>query len=212
MAHKEQQQFCKVVKGLFPRYFFNKRILDVGSMDICGSNRELFWFCNYTGLDIGKGKNVDIICPVRYLTGVPAYFDTVISTEVWEHDRDYMDSIANCIRLLKPGGLFFFTCATTGRPEHGTKRTTAYASPYTIDYYKNVTEEMIRAIPGFNDAWNLCHFDIQPTSHDLRFIGIKKGSDLKFNPSLIVCIIQHFLSFFNLRLMDLKNFLKTHKL
>ena len=48
---------------------------------------------------------------------------------------------------MKPDGLFCFTCASTGRGKHGTKRTTPQDSYGTIgiladmsDYYKNLTE------------------------------------------------------------------------
>ena len=46
----------------FKRYgnlFKNKKVLDIGSLDINGSNRFLFEDCNYLGIDVGEGKNVD---------------------------------------------------------------------------------------------------------------------------------------------------------
>ena len=59
---------------------------------------------------------------------------------LFEHDPEYGLSFKKIIDLLKPGGLFCFTYASTGRDEHGTLRTT----PREIggvkgfgDYYKN---------------------------------------------------------------------------
>lgn len=37
MAHKEQKQFCKHVRSLFPEKFRNVRTVDVGSLDINGT-------------------------------------------------------------------------------------------------------------------------------------------------------------------------------
>ena len=61
MAHTEQRNFCKSVKAKYPDFFKNKKVLDIGSLDINGSNRDLFENCDYIGLDVGEGKNVDII-------------------------------------------------------------------------------------------------------------------------------------------------------
>ena len=56
MAHIEQIIFCIKVKNMFPSYFKNIDVLDVGSLDLNGSNRYLFENCRYTGIDIGPGK------------------------------------------------------------------------------------------------------------------------------------------------------------
>ena len=40
MAHKEQVEFCNKVKDLFPNYFNNVKVLDVGSFDCNGNDRE----------------------------------------------------------------------------------------------------------------------------------------------------------------------------
>ena len=52
--------------------------------------------------------------------------------------------------MTRPEGLFTFTCASTGRPEHGTRRSGPQDAPLLMeqgdwgDYYKNLTEEDIR--------------------------------------------------------------------
>jgi len=69
------------------------------------------------------------------------------------------------------------TCATTGREEHGTERTTPKDSPLTIakgwNYYKNLT------VDDFCDAFNLdeiflnYEFSENLRSKDLYFWGVK---------------------------------------
>ena len=68
---------------------------------------------------------------------------------LFEHDPEYGLSFKKIIDLLKPGGLFCFTYASTGRDEHGTLRTT----PREIggvkgfgDYYKNLTISDVKEV------------------------------------------------------------------
>ena len=42
--------------------------------------------------------------------------------------------------MLKKDGLFFFTCASTGRPEHGTRRTSPQDSYGTIGKLEDNSE------------------------------------------------------------------------
>lgn len=208
MAHQAQVLYCIRIKSMFPSYFRFKKVLDVGSLDVNGNNRYLFFFCKYWGIDIGPGDNVDEISLGHEFKAPPASYDTIISTEVFEHDRHYEKTIANIVRMLRPGGLFVFTCATTGRPEHGTKRTDVHSSPFTTDYYLNVTEEMVRRIPGFNEAWQVCGFEVEPFSCDLRFYGIKKGGPVRFNPSILRVITNWLFYFYCRRMRDFKKLLQ----
>lgn len=194
MAHPEQAQFCLSVKKKFPEYFKSPdsnplEILDVGSLDINGNNRYLFeGNYKYTGIDVGEGKNVDIVCKghefcptidIPYVgENIPKLYNVVISTECFEHDQHWRETIKNCIRLTKYGGLFLFTCATTGRQEHGTSRTTPQDSPFTHtlfnDYYMNLTEEDILSIKGFKESFEIYEFSTNNRTKDLYFYGIKK--------------------------------------
>ena len=75
--------------------------------------------------------------------------------------------------------MFLFTCATIGRLEHGTKRTTPSDSPFTskleIDYYRNLTEEDIREVIDVEHLFLEYEFQTRLTwPHDLYFWGIKK--------------------------------------
>jgi len=170
MAGRKQFDYCRNIKNKFPDYFKYKIVLDVGSMDINGNNKFLFNECNYIGLDLGNGENVDIICPVHdYNPGFQ--FDTIISTEMLEHDQYYKKSLKKMFNLLKFGGLMIITAAAKNREEHGTHRTNRRSSPFTLDYYKNVTKKMITKslnMQKFKD------YSLEIIENDLFFWGIKK--------------------------------------
>lgn len=178
MAHPEQATFCISVKRKYPTLFKDVDVLDVGSLDINGNNRYLFDLpYTYTGVDIGEGKNVDVVSR-GHLFKPEKQYDVVISTECFEHDQHWKDTILNCISLTKTGGIFLFTCATTGRQEHGTSRTTPQDSPFTHkefnDYYQNLTKEDILSIPGFLNSFVITEFDTNNNTKDLYFYGIRK--------------------------------------
>lgn len=177
MAHPEQAVFCKSVKEKHPELFRDVDVLDIGSLDINGNNRYLFENYTYTGVDIGEGKNVDVVSKGHEFKPNKKY-DVVISTECFEHDMYWRDTIQNCINLTKSGGLFIFTCATTGRQEHGTSRTTPQDSPFTHtefnDYYRNLEEKDILEIDNFLDYFSEYEFSTNTNTKDLYFYGIKK--------------------------------------
>ena len=183
MAHKQQQDFCRKISSEFPKYFTGKRVLDIGSLDINGNNRFFLTDCNYIGLDVGEGPNVDVVQVAHLYDAPDESFDLIISTEVFEHDMFYEKSLANIIRMLKPGGAFIFTCASTGRPEHGTRKSDgssaapllANISEEWSDYYKNLTESDVRSVPGFNQAFPDGIFEYNSNPGDLYFFGVKGG-------------------------------------
>jgi SAM-dependent methyltransferase len=187
VAHEEQINFCKKVKNSFPEYFKNVNVLDVGSLDINGSNRYLFEDYEYTGIDVGEGKNVDVVCRGHEFKS-SILFDTIISTEVFEHDVHYVKTIKNIISLLKPNGLFLFTCASIGRPEHGTFRTTIQDNPLAHgefgEYYKNLEESDIRKIVNIEKIFAEFTFEYQDPPCDLYFYGIKKKWERSRNKTM----------------------------
>lgn len=192
MAHHQQQEFCTKISNEFPKYFTGKKVLDIGSLDINGNNRFFLTDCNYIGLDVGEGSNVDVVQVAHLYDAPDEQFDLIISTEVFEHDMFYQKSIQNIIRMLKPGGAFIFTCASTGRPEHGTRRSDgSWAAPLLAniseewsDYYMNLTESDIRKVKGFEEAFPDGIFEYNSNPGDLYFFGVKGGiaNDLKFSP------------------------------
>jgi SAM-dependent methyltransferase len=154
MAHVEQADFCLRLKQRWPHLFQNKRVLDCGSLDINGNNRYLFAGGSYVGVDIFAGPNVDIVLRIHEVKGGP--FDVVISTECLEHDEFSELSIGRMIDLLTDGGILIITCATTGRPEHGTFEFHDWASPGTLDHYKNIThDELTKQLARSFRCWGV---------------------------------------------------------
>ena len=179
MAHPLQRDFLTSVRSRFPDRFISVRVFDIGSLDINGNNRWLFTLSEIIGIDLGPGPNVDV-CGRAHEYESDSPFDVVISSECFEHDEYWPLTIQRGIDLLKPGGLFLFTCATTGRMEHGTKRCSPGDSPFTSqlesDWYQNLgVGDIIKAI-DMNQFSNYS-FEVRQEPNeleDLYFWGLKR--------------------------------------
>jgi cyclopropane fatty-acyl-phospholipid synthase-like methyltransferase len=160
-------------------HFWKKNVIDAGSLDINGNNKYLFCKCNYAGVDIVAGKNVDF---VGYAHSVipniakewdrkKGVVDVIISTEMLEHDQNWADSLTAMYESLNEGGLLLITCAGNGRKEHGTLNNTPSDSPGTTSYYKNISNEMFASVlrADMFDEYYLRQYNT-----DLQFYGIKK--------------------------------------
>lgn len=175
MAHFEQQDFCRRVVTQFAELITEKTlVLDIGSQDINGNNRYLFGDAKYIGIDLNPGKNVDYVSSGHNYKP-QTKFDVIISTECLEHDKYWAITLQNIVHnLLNSGGLFIMTCATTGRPEHGTTRTSPKDSPFTTDYYMNITEDDFRQAIDVDKEFTTFAFETRQNPCDLYFYGIKK--------------------------------------
>jgi SAM-dependent methyltransferase len=186
MAHKQHIEFFDTIKNKFPKYFRNTRVLDIGSLDINGCNRFFFVDCNYIGLDLGPGKNVDIISVAHEYMDPDESFDVVISSNCFEHDMYHDKTIRNAIRLLKSGGLLMFVCKTIlpgGHEkfgEHGTVESDTFSSPFTSNivgwssYYKNLSYTNLYNILKPDEVFSRYEFSFNVTANDICFWGIKK--------------------------------------
>lgn len=179
MAHKAQQDFCQQVKERFPEKFRRARVLDVGSLDINGSNRWMFDEPEVLhGIDLGPGHNVDEVC---HVTEWERKFSpsVVVSTEALEHDSRWRESLRRMVNILEPGGLLLITCASKGRREHGTHQSVPSCSPHTLDYYGNLDERDFRTVVDFGEEFS--SYEFRDTGVDLQFWGIKaSGKTLQF--------------------------------
>ena len=181
--HIEAKEFTLFIKKILNDFFIGKVVLDVGSGDINGNNRFLFENCEYNGNDVIKADNVTIVSKTKDLPFQNNSFDTIISTECFEHDPEYKESLIKIYNMLKPDGLFCFTCASIGRNEHGTRRTSPNDSYGTIgnledmsDYYKNLTEMDLNEVLSLNTMFSVWDTYYNNNSKDLYFVGIKKGN------------------------------------
>lgn len=192
--HDEARHFVQWASESLCEFFAEgTRALDLGSVDINGCNKSLFKG-EYTGIDIAPGNNVDIVCKASEAPFEDMTFDTIISTECLEHDKYYSDSLTKAYNLLRRGGLLIFTCATTGRWEHGTARTSpedSLTSRLTdsswANYYKNLTAEDICNVfeehgVRMDDIFFDYAFYENAESHDLYFVAVKRSENTSFLP------------------------------
>ncbi len=164
---------------MHPAFFFRSNVVEMGSLNVNGSVRHFFWFNKkYVGVDLGKGKGVDVVSHAHEY--VPDFSpDVVVSCEMLEHDIHWELSLQNMYDILKPYGLFLFTCAAPDRLEHGTKQHNAYGSPFTQDYYRNISMEDFLSVlaPEFFITSSIIY---NRGKEDLYFWGIKAP---QFNPT-----------------------------
>jgi len=170
MAHAEQRVFFEKMRSSFPDAFTGVAVLEVGSLNINGTVRDFFDAKEYIGVDLIEGPGVDRICAGEHLDYVDNWFDVVVSAECFEHNEAWRETFANMVRMS--GKYVFFTCASTGRAEHGTHASHPGDSPATHDYYMNLTEL------DFRDAFDLplmfddYGFEYNGQSCDLYFWGV----------------------------------------
>ncbi len=177
MAHRTQIAWCLKVKEKYPQYFIKKRILEIGSLDINGNNKGLFENCDYIGLDVIKGKNVDVVSIAHeYNSDIP--FDVILSTNAFEHDMYFELTLKKMVELLKPSGLMFFS-ACSNHKVHGTEKTSPWASGTAqinnkkwANYYKHMRIEDITNILNLKEIFS--KFSLKDEEKDVRFSGIKK--------------------------------------
>lgn len=173
MAHIGQMLFFQNVKQFFPSFFCNTKVLEIGSLDINGSVRRFFESAEYTGIDIGPGSQVDVICPGEDFPEKACQYDVVISTEVFEHAENWDLIFLNMIRLMKKHGMIIFSCASWGREQHGTSLFHSDFAPHVAsssNYYKNLVSDDFTAAFQI-EYWFSCHTFIRD-SDCLYFVGI----------------------------------------
>jgi SAM-dependent methyltransferase len=180
MAHADQFEFIGIVKQHFPAFFENVNVLEIGSLDINGSVRSFFAAATYTGVDVAAGPGVDEVCQGQLVGHPSGMFDVVISCECMEHNPFWIETVSNMLRMAKPGGLVIVSCATTGRAEHGTTRSSGSDSPLSIsigwEYYRNIPISVFKR--SFNlEYWCEDHVLLSNWHNcDLYFVGVKKPS------------------------------------
>lgn len=179
MAHPQQKEFVQEVKDKFPQFFDSKNVLEIGSYNINGTMRDFFTNCNYVGVDVMEGHSVDVVCKGHEYNAADESFNVCLSCECFEHDPYWEKTFANMYRLLEVGGLLFFTCASTGRPEHGTlnerpQDSLASGVPEMANYYRNLTSNDFIDAFDFHENFSEFLFKRNEFSMDLYFYGIKR--------------------------------------
>ena len=184
MSHIDQLKFIKEFKESYIINNFNKdiNVLEIGSLDVNGNIRNLFDFTNeYTGIDLEKGPNVDLVLNGTNIDELNKNFDIIISCECFEHAKDWKLIFEKMCQISKPNSFIVISVASTGRVEHGTERSGNWQSPGNKDdYYLNLTKKDF--IKNFNlkKIFSNHFFFYNVNSYDLYFVGIK-GFEQKNN-------------------------------
>jgi len=171
MSHKNQQLFVQSMRDTYPHSFIGKKVLEIGSLNINGSVRQYFKNCNYLGVDLGQGKDVDMVCQGHKVPFPDGSFETVISCECLEHDKHWAETFKKMCDLSSD--LVIMTCATIGRKEHGTHASAADSAPFTNDYYKNLAMSDFIGLLDFHLIFKHFGFAVNNESHDIYFWGKK---------------------------------------
>lgn len=88
------------------RYEPKAPVLEIGSLNVNGSVRDLF-DTPYTGMDIQPGEGVDIVHDAT----IPfeGMYNTVVSCETLEHTPNMTAMMKNIANALLPNGIFICT-------------------------------------------------------------------------------------------------------
>lgn len=190
MAHKHQLNFVKTLSSNLAKSYFDKDIIEIGSYDVNGHIRSFFNSKSYLGVDLTNGPNVDLVFDASELNHSDSTYDMSISCECFEHNPKWLKTFLNMIRMTKEGGVVIFSCATKGRLEHGTSRTSPLVSPGTYavgwNYYLNLTERDFKKHVNLDNYFDSYFFMVNKYESDLYFAGIKRGKPLfNFNIELL---------------------------
>lgn len=153
--------------------FSDVSVVEMGSLNINGTVRDFFDASYYLGVDVGPGPDVDLVAQGQDVDLPDDHFDVAISAECFEHNPEWAATFANMHRLAR--SYVIFTCASKGRPEHGTRRCSPGSSPLTAqhDYYRNLNEQDFRDAFDLDAMFAEYEFAYNPISQDLYFYGIK---------------------------------------
>ena len=182
MSHSEQKEFVESCLKRFSNTVKNsKNILEIGSQNIDGSIKDYFKDSrnkNWVGLDLIKAKDVDYTIPGELIQLPNGWADISFSTECFEHAKNWKQIFINIIRSTHEEGLKVLTFAGTGRAAHGTIDSNIDSSPYTTDYYKNISIEEFSESINLNNYFSRYSLEVNQNYGDTYFWGIRNKSFL----------------------------------
>jgi hypothetical protein len=164
--------FLRRMKQQYWDVFKAPRVLELGSLDMNGSARDLFWNPqDYVGVDWRLGRGVDEVSLAHEYHGRrDGYFDTVVSTEMLEHDPHWKLTLLRAVELLREGGHMVLTMAGEGRPEHEVQ-----VSPEgERGYYHNLTIKEVLGHVLSISRFRMVHAEDNPNPGDSYFLFYHK--------------------------------------
>ena len=117
---------------------------------------------------------MDVVGQGQELSYDDESFNVVVSAECFEHNPYWLETFLNMCRMSSK--YVMFTCASDGRPEHGTTQSAPECSPFTLEwnYYKNLNQQDFTDHINFEDIFAHYEFIYNSDACDLYFWGIKK--------------------------------------
>lgn len=117
-----RKQTREFVEKFLESHPFRGGVLDVGSLNINGDLRLLFEKKGnkYTGADMRRGENVDVIVNAHQLTERfgEEHFDMVCCFDTLEHDEAFWVTITHLKAVLKSGGWLLLGVPGGNCPKH----------------------------------------------------------------------------------------------
>lgn len=180
MSHPEQLAFFDAVARRNGGLIAGAKVLEIGAYDVNGSIRRVLGSASeHVGVDLTRGPGVDLVAYGHEVDHPDGMYDLAVSGECFEHDPHWRETFANMVRVTRPGGLVVVTCASHGRPEHGTRRSDVTDSPGTqfegVDYYRNVVSADFDTL-SLDSEFSEWRFWYMPTTFDLYFAGVRSGA------------------------------------
>lgn len=173
MAHLAQRNWFEKIRRIHPEWFTHVTVLEIGSLNINGTIRDFYDNpLDYVGVDVGPGPGVDVVAYGEQLTYADNSFDVAVSVECFEHNPEWVATFNNMHRIASKAVLI--TCASDGRPEHGTSSHDPSSSPHTGDYYRNLNQTDFEREFKLELMFAQWEFEYNPRAHDLYFYGIKR--------------------------------------
>lgn len=155
----------RAVEDLKQSYALTGKILEIGSLDVNGTIRDLFPEAEYIGIDLVEGSGVDIVMDSHYLEFDSEKFDGVISICTLPHDSQPFMTMNEIRRVLKPDGWLLINVASLHAPEHNNP-----------DYWRFLPDGFRCLLEGFSiDEW-IDHENtaFDPTSHGMTVLARKQ--------------------------------------
>ncbi len=97
----------EVIRHCLP--YVKGRILDLGAGEAKYKTILKSRGGEYVACDSRKGKSIDVVCDVADLPFEPESFDTVVSTQVFEHIKNPFAAAVEIKKVLKIGGYAIIT-------------------------------------------------------------------------------------------------------
>jgi hypothetical protein len=113
----ETQGILLKLKNDSPHAFKEQKVLEIGSLNLKQidgfSVRELFDDCEYTGVDMTPGADVDVVGHLADIVDqLDDAYNFILCLNCLEHDIRWRETVLKALNLLTPGGIILFHTPT----------------------------------------------------------------------------------------------------